>query len=499
MRRLLNPLQWNFGPRTTATLLTWALIPLGLGIFQVWYSLGRSARALGISEDKIDSLTNQLIKEMLISGIPMLLVCLGAAVFFSLIVVRPIWKLREGMEKIAAGDLSHPELPVNSVDEVGQMTKSFNHMSASLRTMVQEMRDSARELEIAGRRLNAGAAETSSASDSASKLIEEVRRVAVNQVEKAAEGNRAAVELRTCAEHVAQAAEAQAKEVEQTAEVLRQVTSAIEQVAQSAAVVAEAAMHTRGAADAGFGTMQDVVCTMDRVRERVLSAAEEVKALSTDLGHVDEILALITDIAEQTDLLALNAAIEAARVGEHGRGFAVVAGEVRRLAERSRKAALEIGGRVEDLRKGAAAVVITMEAGTREVNTGANMVKEAGTSLERILASAVETQRQVEAISAASEEINAASSQAAMATDQLSAIAEENAATAEEMVATVGNVATVVNSVEDGARHSLSAGTAMAEATGKVKCTVTEMLASATQVTATGTVLQQRVERFKLN
>lgn len=454
---------------------------------------------MGVPQEQIEALTKDLITQMLIGAAPLLLICLGAAVYFSWIVVQPIWRLREGMERIARGDLSHPDLRVHSADEVGQMTHSFNNMAASLRTMVREMAESAGELQSAGRRLHASVSETSGATDAAAKEIHQVRQVADTQVERASEGNRAASDLRVSAEQVAQAAVAQAREVERTAEILRQVTSAIEQVAHSAGVVAEAAMHTRSAADAGYGSMQAVVRSMDRVRSRVLDAAEQIRSLSADLSHVDEILALITEIADQTDLLALNAAIEAARVGEHGRGFAVVAGEVRRLAERSRKAALEIGGRVDALRRGAAAVVTTMEAGTHEVNTGGSLVKEAGTSLERILQSAMETQRQVEAISAASEEISAASSQAAAATDQLSAIAEENAATAEVMVATVGNVASMIASVEQGAHHSHDCSTAMAAASSQVKCAVTEMQASATQVSATGSVLQQRVSRFRLN
>jgi len=496
--RWLNPLQWSFGVRSTVTLLTWAIVPLGIGLSVVWAKVMAHLKPFGLQSSQMSALNADVMKGLLLVIIPVLMVCLGAAIVFSWVVVQPLWRLRKAMDLIAAGDLSQGPVPVNSRDEVGQITQSFNAMSGSLHALVSEMSKAVADLDAAGRRLQSNASETVSATDSTTQQINLVRSIAEGQVSKAVAGSRATEEMRQSAEQVAVTAEAQAREVTSAAAVIRQVSQAIEQVAQSAGVVAEAATNTRNAADDGVKTVEAVNDGMDRVRDRVLAAAEEIKALSVSLAHVDEILELISEISDQTDLLALNAAIEAARVGEHGRGFAVVAGEVRRLAERSRRAASDIGGRVAEIRNGAVAVVHTMESGTHEVQKGATLAREAGLSLERILAAVAETQRQVESISSASEEINAASAQVAGTTEQLSAIAEENAATSHQMLSSSEHVARLISEVSASAQGSQSSTGTMAVSAVQVRVAVADMVACAEQVSATSSVLRGHVAKFKI-
>lgn len=496
--RWFNPLQWSFGVRSTATLLTWAVVPLGIGVYVVWGRVMHAVTILGVSPAQMAALNADIVRGLLWVSIPMLIICLAAAILFSWVVVQPLWRLRKAMDLIAKGDLSQGPVPVQSRDEVGQITQSFNEMSASIQVMVSEMSTVVQDLDAAGRRLQANAMETASAIDASTRQIGQVHAIADGQVSKALAGSKATEEMRLAAEQVAVTAEAQAQEVSGAAMIIRQVSQAIEQVAQSAGVVAEAAINTRSAADDGVKTVEAVNEGMDRVRTRVLDAAAKLKALSQSLAHVDEILELISEIADQTDLLALNAAIEAARVGEHGRGFAVVAGEVRRLAERSRRAASDIGGRVANIRTGATAVVSTMESGTQEVQQGAALAREAGTSLERILAAVAETQRQVESISSSSEEINAASTQVAATTEQLSAIAAENAATSHQMLTAAENVAHLISAVSESARGSQTSTGAMATSAVQVKTAVSEMLACAEQVSSTSATLRGHVFKFKL-
>lgn len=499
LKRLLNPMQWNFGPRTTATLLAWAIIPVVLGALSAWRALTAAADRAGLDPALMESMLQEALRSLLIVTVPLLVICVAAAVYFSWAVVQPLWRLREGMGRIARGDLSHGRLHVHSQDEVGQITGSFNEMATSLQEIVQQMAATATELDGAGHRLEAGAVEATSAVGVSIEIIGQVGATARDQTGKAVSGAKATEELRAAASQLAGAAEAQAREVEQVATTINQVAAAIQQVAAGTGVVSEAAGEARTAADLGGGAVQAVVSGMDQVRDRVIEASHQVEALSDSLAQVDEILQLISDISDQTDLLALNAAIEAARVGEHGRGFAVVADEVRRLADRSRKAASDIGTRVEGLRGGAVQVVNTMHASTREVQRGTELAREAGGALERIREAVAETQRQVESISAASEEISAASAQVVEATHHLSAMAEETAATAEEMLAGSTSVSTLISDVEHGAALNQDATAKMAAASQQVSSTMAEMVASATQVTATAIGLRKHVGRFKLS
>jgi methyl-accepting chemotaxis protein len=268
-------------------------------------------------------------------------------------------------------------------------------------------------------------------------------------------------------------------------------------VAESAGVVAEAASRTRQAAEDGNRAVRLSADGMDQVRSTVLGASAQVRALAESLHQVDEILALIAEIAGQTDLLALNAAIEAARVGEHGKGFAVVAGEVRRLAERVRTAAGDIGGRVDGLRQSAGLVVETMEAGTSEVERGVRLSQEAGAALDRILAAVAETQTEAQSISAAAEEIAAASQDVVNVTVQLSAIAEENAATSEEMSAGARSVSQIIAGVEEQSHTSRAATAAMAASAVQVRASVAQMVRMADRAAAMANNLHKQAAQFR--
>src|SRR5690606_2661578 len=115
----------------------------------------------------------------------------------------------------------------------------------------------------------------------------------------------------------------------------------------------------------------------------------------------------IREIADQTNLLALNAAIEAARAGEHGKGFAVVADEVRRLAERSGRATQEIAALVSTIQGGVERSVQAMEAGLRDVETSAALGAAARGALEEILAAMRRTSEKAEDIAAAAQQVAA--------------------------------------------------------------------------------------------
>lgn len=495
---LLNPLQWRFGPRTVATLLTWAILPATVGIYTILSTITQNAANYGLTAEQTNALVTDLLRQLAILSIPVMLICLLASLLFTWAVVRPLLTVRNAMEQIAQGDLTGRALSVASRDEIGQITAAYNAMASALKGTVAEMATTARELNGAGERLRENASQTGEATRSSASLIAQIGSSAAVQVQKSMTGNQATFQLAEAAEQVAQAADAQAREVESTAATARQVAAAITQVAGSASVVSQVAAHTREAAVGGQKAVGAVTDGMDQVKRRVLDAAQQVQELSANLGHVDGILQLITEIADQTDLLALNAAIEAARVGEHGRGFAVVAGEVRRLSDRSRKAAGEIAVRVDELRSAAAHVVSTIDLGTQDVQRGSLLTREAGEALARILEAVAQTQEQVESISAAAQEISAASDQVVAATHQLSALAEENAATAEEMLAGARGVGQLIAAVAEEAHRNEQGTLAMAAQARQVEAAVAEVGACSDQVMSTATVLHDRVAHFRL-
>ena len=124
--------------------------------------------------------------------------------------------------------------------------------------------------------------------------------------------------------------------------------------------------------------MQQTLTAMTTLKEKVGSIADQILRLSEHTSQIGNITNLVGDLANQTNLLALNAAVEAARAGEHGRGFAVVAGEIRKLADQSKKSAERINALLLDIQKSTNSTVMATEEGTKTVDEGMLLVGRTG-------------------------------------------------------------------------------------------------------------------------
>jgi len=207
---------------------------------------------------------------------------------------------------------------------------------------------------------------------------------------------------------------------------VQSISSAIQGVAVSAAKVMgsikesdKIAQTTSLEAEKGMQSMKDMKSIVSR-------SAAEVKNLANELLKVDEMAKLITKISEQTNLLALNAAIEAARAGEAGRGFAVVAGEVKRLAENSRKGAEDITNLIVQLRKASETTTYCIEEGQTLVIQCYEVITSILDSLQEISKSVHGVSYQMQEISAATEEVSSGSEQASAASEEILIAAENN-------------------------------------------------------------------------
>jgi methyl-accepting chemotaxis protein len=149
----------------------------------------------------------------------------------------------------------------------------------------------------------------------------------------------------------------------------------------------------------GTGSVQKVITEVGGLTDEVTRATSVIKQLESDSSNIGTVLVLIRDIAEQTNLLALNAAIEAARAGEHGRGFAVVADEVRILAGKTQQATTEIQAIIEGLQQRARSAVQVMENGQERVETTQAQAERVSESLQNISNSLVQLELAQRALS----------------------------------------------------------------------------------------------------
>jgi methyl-accepting chemotaxis protein len=191
--------------------------------------------------------------------------------------------------------------------------------------------------------------------------------------------------LLTTAQDLYKGAEEQAFQTEQSVTAMTEITCTINDMAKNADDAARSSKDSLDTATVGKEVVLKTVKGMDEIADFVMGASSTIGKLSESSEKIGEILNTINDIADQTNLLALNAAIEAARAGEHGRGFAVVADEVRKLAQSTGEATHEIAAIVHEIQSDTARSVSAMNSGKVRVEEGVKLSNEASGSLAAIL------------------------------------------------------------------------------------------------------------------
>lgn len=301
---------------------------------------------------------------------------LAAAIIIVNMISRPVRELTKQASRIAEGDLSTEKVWVKSKDELMVLAKSFNKMTENIRGILIELKDKSTLVASGAQQLTSTIQQTSSG-----------------------------IAASTASMH--------------------QMASTVEQVAGNTQSVSRVAESASMQAKEGQTAVDNIRRQMEHIILSTKQVGQAINKLNQTSREVFQIVDLITEIAEQTNLLALNAAIEAARAGEEGRGFAVVAEEVRKLAERSAKAAGEIKNLIASVQEESTRAVSAMDKGTSEVETGSHIVLQVGSVLESIIRSVQDVESQIREVAAASEQMSGSVAGAVSTFEEQTAILEE--------------------------------------------------------------------------
>ncbi len=345
-------------------------------------------------------------------------------------VVKPVRRLMHRMENISNGDLTQPPIPVESVDELGKLTESMNKMSDTLRNIVTQIQHESITLNESSKSLNLASNEVTEATTQTAQTINEV-------AEGSEEQARAATHLR---------------------ELMQQFTSLVGQSHESSTQMETLSNSVFEKSSHGLQLMTDTRKQMNTIDEIVQSAVVRVQSLNDQTKEISQLVNVITSIADQTNLLALNAAIEAARAGEHGKGFAVVADEVRKLAEQVSNSVQHISSIVTTIQGEAEKVSTDLASGYEEVEKGStHVIKSNDTYVE--ICNAIDQMRSttnemasyLNSIQEESFKIDDAIENIAAVTEQAAASSQETAATIEEVASSMENISTQAHHLSESA------------------------------------------------
>ncbi|MGD9942283.1 MAG: methyl-accepting chemotaxis protein [Burkholderiaceae bacterium] len=359
-----------------------------------------------------------------------IILAIVGGVLLSRNISAPLRQLTATAERVAGGDLGDVVSMGSRHDEIGILGQALARMTESLRTIARTA-----ELVAAGDLRAAGQSpsKTDVLGNALAKMAAALRAQIRQLIDGATVLSAAAAEIVASSSQLAVSAAQSAAAVRETSATVEEVRQTTHLASQKARDVSDGAQQVVAVSESGRRSMQDVAAGMARIRRQMEVIAAGMAQLSQQNYAVGQIIATVEDIATQSNLLAVNAAIEAAKAGEHGKGFAVVAQEVKSLAEQSRQATSQVRTILGEIQKANTAAVMATEEGTKVVESGAKQASVADNAIQALADSVGEAAQAALQIAASSQQQLVGVDQVAGAMESIRQASGQNAASAKQL------------------------------------------------------------------